>query len=62
MLRFALPIRANQRSDPLWAKPRSETPEPIAHDVADHPVCPESDTLTKPTKGAIGIVAYADFG
>jgi len=23
------------RSDPRWAKPRSETPEPIAHDLAD---------------------------
>jgi len=39
-----LPFCATQRSDPRWAKPRSETPEPIAHAVAHRPVCPESDT------------------
>jgi len=30
-----LPLCATQRSDPQSAKPRSETPEPIAHAVAD---------------------------
>jgi hypothetical protein len=29
------------RSDPRWAKPRSESPEPITHGLADRPVCPE---------------------
>jgi hypothetical protein len=39
-----VPIRADPRSDPWWAQPGSETPEPIAHDVADRPLCAESDT------------------
>jgi len=29
------PFCTNPRSGPQWAKPRSETPDPIAHDVAD---------------------------
>ena len=30
-----LPLSPNPRSDPRWAKPRSETPEPIAQNLAD---------------------------
>ena len=30
------------RSDPRCAKPRSETPEPITHDIIDRPGCPEA--------------------
>jgi hypothetical protein len=29
------------RSDPRCAKPRSETPKPIIHDIIDHPGRPE---------------------
>jgi hypothetical protein len=30
-----VPLSATQRSDPQWAKPRSGTPEPIVHAIAD---------------------------
>ena len=36
-----LPTSANPRSDPRWAKPRSEMPKPIAHALADRPGSPE---------------------
>jgi hypothetical protein len=41
---YFVPLCATARGDPLWAQLRSGTPGPIAHDLADCPVRPESDT------------------